>query len=130
MKDQETEKSSLCSKMGASSRVRGQEVKKHIRRRHFDALFLTNAFNEGKLFPSVFETVGIRVPIRNPLTRSVAPPATALTVDVFLQQMQFEIIQLSLETLQTALTDRFPIVFVCFVLCCLIAVVYIRADSD
>jgi hypothetical protein len=37
----------------------------HIRRRHFDALFLINDFSGTKHFPSVLETVGIRVPTRN-----------------------------------------------------------------
>jgi hypothetical protein len=34
----------------------------HIRRRHFDALFLINAFCGTKYCPSVMETVSIRVP--------------------------------------------------------------------
>jgi hypothetical protein len=37
----------------------------HIRRLHFDALFLRNAFSGTKHCPSVLETVGIRVPTRN-----------------------------------------------------------------
>jgi hypothetical protein len=37
----------------------------HIRRRHFDALFLTYVFSGTKYCPFILETVGIRVPIRN-----------------------------------------------------------------
>jgi hypothetical protein len=37
----------------------------HIRRRHFDAVFLINVFSGTKQCPSVLETVGIRVPTRN-----------------------------------------------------------------
>jgi hypothetical protein len=37
----------------------------HIRRRHFNALFLINAFSGTKHCPSVLETVSIRVPTRN-----------------------------------------------------------------
>jgi hypothetical protein len=37
----------------------------HMRRRHFDALFLINAFFGTKYCPSVLETVGLRVPTRN-----------------------------------------------------------------
>jgi hypothetical protein len=37
----------------------------HIRRRHFDAVFLINAFTGTKYCPSVLEAVGIRVPTRN-----------------------------------------------------------------
>jgi hypothetical protein len=37
----------------------------HIRRRHFDALFLINAFSGTKYCSSVLETVGIRVPTRS-----------------------------------------------------------------
>jgi hypothetical protein len=37
----------------------------HIRRRHFDALFLTNVSTGTKHFPSVLETVGIHVPPRS-----------------------------------------------------------------
>jgi hypothetical protein len=81
----------------------------HIRRRHFDALFLINVFSGTKHCPPTLEIVGIRVPTRN--MRSVAPSATALQLDVFL--------------LQTV-----SVVSVYFVLCCLIAAaVCIRADS-
>jgi hypothetical protein len=37
----------------------------HIRRRHFDALVLINAFIGSKYYPSVLEIFGIRVPTRN-----------------------------------------------------------------
>jgi hypothetical protein len=37
----------------------------HIRRRHFDAVFLINVFSGTKQCQSVLETVGIRVPTRN-----------------------------------------------------------------
>jgi hypothetical protein len=37
----------------------------HNRRRHFDALVLINVFSGAKCCPSVFETVAIRVPVRN-----------------------------------------------------------------
>jgi hypothetical protein len=37
----------------------------HIRRRHFDALFLINVFRGTKYYPSDLETVAIRVPTRN-----------------------------------------------------------------
>jgi hypothetical protein len=37
----------------------------HIRRRHFDALSLINAFSGTKYCPSLLETVGIRVTTRN-----------------------------------------------------------------
>jgi hypothetical protein len=57
----------------------------HIRRRHFDALFLINVFNGTKHCPSALETVGIRVI----LTRSVAASATVIQLDVFLLHMQF-----------------------------------------
>jgi hypothetical protein len=70
----------------------------HIRRRHFDALFLINVFSGSKHWPSVLETVGIRVPTRNivTLTRSVAPSATALQQDMYLLQMQFVNLQIFL----------------------------------
>jgi hypothetical protein len=37
----------------------------HIRRRHFDALFLINVFSGAKYCPSVLEAVGIFVPNQN-----------------------------------------------------------------
>jgi hypothetical protein len=37
----------------------------HIKHRHFDALFLKNVLCGTKYFPSLLETVGIRVPTRN-----------------------------------------------------------------
>jgi hypothetical protein len=62
----------------------------YIRRRHFDALFLINAFCGTKYCPSVLETVGLRVPTRNIiLPRPVTPSATALRQDIYLLQMQF-----------------------------------------
>jgi hypothetical protein len=68
----------------------------HIRRRHFDALFLINVLSGTKYCPSVLETVGIRIPTRNILPRSVAPSATALQQDVYLLQMQFVNLQIFL----------------------------------
>jgi hypothetical protein len=59
----------------------------HIRRRHFDALFLTNAFRAPlpwKLSVFLFP-LGTHVI----LLRSVAPSATALQQDVYLLPMQF-----------------------------------------
>jgi hypothetical protein len=70
----------------------------YIRSRHFDVLFSTNAFKGGKICPSVFETDGIRVSIRNTSARSVAHPAAALKLDVFLLQMQCVHVQISFET--------------------------------
>jgi hypothetical protein len=72
----------------------------HIRRRHFDALFLRNIFTGTKYWPIDLETVGIRVPARNTRNspRSVAPSATALQLDVFLLQMQFVNVQIFLIT--------------------------------
>jgi hypothetical protein len=62
----------------------------HIRRRHFDALFLMNAFCGTNYCPSVLETVFV-FPLGTYviLPRSVAPSATALQQDVYLLQMQF-----------------------------------------
>jgi hypothetical protein len=57
----------------------------HIRRRHFDALFLIIVFSGIKYCPSVLGTVGIRV-----------PSAIALRLDVFLLQMQFVNLQIFL----------------------------------
>jgi hypothetical protein len=72
----------------------------HIRRHHSCALFLINAFSGAKCCPSVLETVDIRVLLGTDITLpcSLAPPATALQLDVFLLQIQFVNLQMSLET--------------------------------
>jgi hypothetical protein len=70
----------------------------HIRRRHFDALFLINVFCGTKYCPPGLETVGIRVPTRNivTLSLSVDPSVTALQQDVYLLQIQFVNLQIFL----------------------------------
>jgi hypothetical protein len=71
----------------------------HIRRRHFDALFLIHVLCGTKYYPSVLEAAGIRVPpTRNicNLPRSVNPSATVLQQDVYLLQMQFVNVQIFL----------------------------------
>jgi hypothetical protein len=70
----------------------------HIRRRHYDALFLINVFSGTKHCPSVLETGGIRVPTRNvvSLASSVVSSATVLQLDMYLLQMQFVNLQIFL----------------------------------
>jgi hypothetical protein len=108
-----------------------------IRRRHFDALFLINVFSDTKYCPSVLETVSIRVPTRNIrnfttfscsfshcLTARCISAANAVckSTDIFSKSC------FSLKSLSH--TFVFVLLFfVCFVLCCLSAVVCIRADS-
>jgi hypothetical protein len=109
----------------------------HIRRRHFDALFLINAFSGTKYCPSVLETVGIRVPTRNtrnftmfscsfshcPSARCVFDANTVYkSTDIFSKSC------LSLKSHSRSIFLYFVVSFVRFVLFCLIAVC-IRADS-
>jgi hypothetical protein len=90
-----------------------------IRRRHFD--FLINVFNGIKCFPSVLETVGKRVHTWNS-ARSVAPSAEYVSAAnaVYKRTDIFNNSCSSIKSLSF---------FICFVLCCLIAAVCIRADS-
>jgi hypothetical protein len=64
----------------------------HIGRRHSDAVFLMNVFNGAKCRPSRLETVAFVFPLGTYLTLpySVAPPATALQLDMFLLQISLE----------------------------------------
>jgi hypothetical protein len=70
----------------------------HIRRRHFDALFLINVFSGTKCCPSVLETSAFVFLLGTYVTlpSSVVPSATALQLDVFLLQMQFVNLQILL----------------------------------
>jgi hypothetical protein len=63
----------------------------HISRRHFNALFLINAFSGTKHCPSVHETAAFAFLLGTCVTSplSVAPSTIALQLDAFLLQMQF-----------------------------------------
>jgi hypothetical protein len=70
-----------------------------IRHCHFDALFIINVFSGAKCCPSVLKAVGICVLGASiTLPCSVASLATALQLDMFMLQMQFVNLQMSLET--------------------------------
>jgi hypothetical protein len=112
----------------------------HNRCPHINALFLINIFSGTKCCSSVLETVGLRVPTRNmhnfnmftcpsshcPSARCVS---TANAVGTFTDVFRNSCSRVK------SLTGPFFFVFVtsfvifCFVLCCHIASVIIRADS-
>jgi hypothetical protein len=71
----------------------------HIKRRHADALFVIHVFSSAKCCPSVHETAAFVFLLGTYVTLpcSVAPPATALQLDMCLLQMQYVNLQISLE---------------------------------
>jgi hypothetical protein len=104
----------------------------HIKRRHFDALFLINVFSGTKHWPSVLETLGIRVPTRNirnfnTFSCSLSHCPSARCVSAAMQFVNLQTFLVNHIWVQKALGDPscyFVCLFCCpfccsFVMCCL-----------